>query len=389
VKAQLASGPGAGAIVATSRADDTHAAARAELAIVRRLETELDAEATLASRDSPRVELRAQLRPHGDSKLVLANKAIGVFVDGAHLATLTTDAQGSVRRTLELPITAGDTDRELSLVARFDPDAPWLGASHSRAVRLTLHGHAPPSPLWLLLPVALSIVLARVLARRARPRLLPDAQARSSVPGIQAGATRRRGPAALRDIDGRVVDATTGQPLTAAGVELIDAQGEVRIASLAADGSFRFSALPSGKLELRAAADGYAPVHASIAVPHAGEGSGLRVGLVSLRKLALDKQRPIAARVLASERQALSATPREVLDHARRKHGAAGQVPEALDSLTERVERAAYGQAQPNAQDLTAIDDAARAAGTALDEHAAHGGGPGTTAREPSSRWER
>jgi hypothetical protein len=248
-------------------------------------------------------------------------------------------------------------------------------------VHLPVPNADTPNPGWLAVPVALSIAIAAWLARRPRVAVAP--LRRSSPPGVQPGRSQRRRGERVSSLAGHVRDATTGLPLTAARVCVRDAHGPETTVPIADDGSFRSRELSPGVCALHVSAPGYADVQATLAIPHAGESSNLRVALLSFRVLALDALQPLAARVLLEKARARVATARETLLYARRRQLDTA----ALEVLTEQIEHVAYAETTPTRGDVEAITASATAVATELDTSA--GAAPAKPLRGTTPRWEQ
>ncbi len=370
---------GAGKLTAASAVDARRAAAHVELSILRKLDTHLDLFARWAPGSTDVVLVHGSLLGPQGANDTLAHKAVGVFVDGAHAATLLTDAQGRLAGRLSLGEALERSGHGLAISARFEPDAPWLGASASRPLHLEWPGDTDTNPSWLALPVVLSIAIALWLARRSRPASVDAPPQRASLPGVQAGPPQKRGSPRLSVVMGQVRDATSGLPLTAAEVTLIAANSGLFRVEIDGDGVFRSTPLPPGEYALEISAAGYAGERTSLSIPHTGEASSLRVALVSLRVLALDALDPIVARVLPTRGAARVATARETLGHARRRHL---ETP-ALEQLALRIEHTAFAQDTPTPDDIVAISAQAASVTAALDST------PEPAVPPTTPRWER
>jgi hypothetical protein len=345
--------PGVGRLIARSSADARRAPAEAGLEVLRFRATSL----SLAARSDPqtgRVVLEGVLR---DSRSGLANKAVGLFLGADHLATIWTSQNGAFRyATADLPQSESPRPA-LQLQARFDTDAPWIGASRSPVVVLQLHRSTPPSPLWLMVPLALCALLLWLLSRR---ELQDRHEQRVSVPERGAGFHPSRG-ASLRagstHISGDVRDATSGRPVPTAKLTL-QTTGHTLAVAIDAAARFQSPELRAGDWTFIIEAPGYATLSGRVTVPHRGEWSDVQVSLASLRSAALLAYRPAALRALPSLELWECWTARETLDNALRS----GLASTSFVQLTEQVERAAYAEQPPNANDLVEIQRVARAA---------------------------
>jgi len=178
------------------------------------------------------------------------------------------------------------------------------------------------------------------------------------------GTVPRRPVRALTVIDGHVTDALTGEALPTAVVRFRPAAGGAEIAAeVARDGAFQTPAMLPGQYVFRATASAYNEVQASFSLPHAGEGSKLRVGLWHLRQLARFAHLPVLERAAPSEKLARVWTPRDALAHMRSQ----AREPALLAPLTESIERALYAQAPPTTEDIDAIQTLAQAVAAHLD----------------------
>lgn len=351
--------PGLGKLTATTARDPTRADARTEISVVRLLPTELQLTATLATTESPTLGVSGALRGEIGPPDWLASKTVAVLVDDAHLATVLTDARGAFQQRIALPAGTADGTQRLAISARFEPDAPWFGASRAKAVAVELAPRKTHDPSWLAVPVALSIALATWLSMRARPPVPAAARGRITAPGVRPSIVRRRGTSAtLHHVDGCVRDATTGEPLTAATVVVRSrsaSDAQAITLPIARDGSFGPADLAPGEYLLRARADGYAAAEAVLTIPHAGEASGLTVNLASLRVLALEAHKPIAERVFDKSSRAETATPRDTLRWAARSEAAERELLPLLEPLTQHVEHVGYAAATPTPSDLEQV----------------------------------
>src|SRR5690606_25949483 len=112
----------------------------------------------------------------------LRRKAIGLWAGDRHLATVLTDDAGAYAVVLSAD-ELGTLDG--SVLARFESDAPWWGASESSpvALRVEVPG-ATPWP-WILISVALSGLAFGLAGRRRRARVPGPAELPVVAPSLE------------------------------------------------------------------------------------------------------------------------------------------------------------------------------------------------------------
>jgi hypothetical protein len=342
--------PGLGELSAESDGDATRTAARVTKPLLR---TRATRTALQASWDAAtqRLQLLGRLMTQAGP---LSQKAVGVFVDGTHLITLTTDRHGEMRRWLNAPTALEPGPHQL--VARFESDTPGLGSSESPSVRLELSPPTRLSAAWLIAPAFASLAFALWSVRRAKRAEDPEEQVPKGLPEVRFGAAAR-GRTALYILDGLVQDIDSGTPLPAT-LQLTTAAPSSIAVQADADGRFCSAALGPDAYHVRAWAPGYAPTEFDVRIPHAGTGSGIRVALRSLRAAVLDAHAPVARRVLSSEARLQVATVRDALQAAM----SGARASPALARLTELVEHVAYARSIPSDDDLEQVQRAAAAA---------------------------
>ena len=348
--------PGVGELVAIAAGDRERSGARVVKPVLRSRATQIALRAEL---DAPlrRVRVQAELTTRAGA---LPQRAIGLFLDGAHLATILTDQQGVASRAFERDSPAVSEGAH-ELTGRFESDAAGLTSSQSQHARYTIAAHTPPSQAWLILSALASLALGLWAMRRRNSLDDPRPRTPSAPAAVQFGSTTR-GRANLFELEGTVRDADNALPLTAS-LEL--RLGSAPAGSLWTDSAGRFAsaALAPGNYQVTARSSGYAPAGFELRVPHAGAGSGISVALKSLRALALDAYAPIARRVLSSEAGLQVATVRDTLSAA----VSGAQAGPALTQLSELVERIAYARTTPDERDLAELQRAAAAAIADLD----------------------
>jgi hypothetical protein len=345
--------PGRGRLQASTQGDAARSGAHAAIDLLRFARTQL------GLRAQPNVA-RGSLVVSGRLDSLgkpLAGKAIGLFDGNEHLASVATDDRGSFRyEAIRLPLPGGE-DRVLSLQARYESEAPWLGSSRSAPQRVALAAPEPPSPWPLGAMLGACGLLLWLLRRRELPRLAASDTVFTA--GVRASGDRTSALRSVREIAGEVRDAQTQRPI--AGAELVLAHTTTAVESQLqtdAGGRFRSTALADGKWRLRVTAHGYRGVETEIDVPHRGQWSGLQVALQSLRALARLAYKPAALRRLRSPAWFEQLTPRETLEVARED----GKGEAAFAQLTDLVERALYARRTPTEQDIAAIEAATREA---------------------------
>jgi hypothetical protein len=342
--------PGIGRLAVEAPGDERRAAARAELELLRYRATSV----TLSVRsdtDHGEFVFAGALR---SADAALAGKAIGLFDGDRHLVTITTAPDGSFRQVATRAALSGPRETTLHVQARFEADAPWLGSSRSAIATLRLPADVPPSPLWLLAPLALCAALLWLLSRRELQQR-HEAREREAQPGpgFQPGRRELGEPERTR-ITGTVRDASDQRALEAATLSFTCGDRQQMLVTDVA-GRFDSGELGAGTWKLHVAAPGYAAVASVAVVPHRGEWSDVQVRLASLRSAAVNAYRPAAVRAMPSIALWETWTPRETLDNARRN----GAAPDSFVQLTDRVEQAAYAKVAPNADDVAAIESAA------------------------------
>jgi hypothetical protein len=350
--------PGLGRLFAKTYGDGLRAAAQAEIQVLRYEQSRLSLQ-TGVDRDRGRLLLSGSLRDrHG----ALADRAVGLFDQERHLATVVTDDKGGFRHAvLQLP-EPGSPPLDLALQARFESDATWLTSSRSSTVTLRLQPEPSANASWLLVPIAACALLLWLLGRKEVPRDARTLRDEPSEPGLHRARPLRHHARADFDVTGRVVDHEFETGLSGAKVRLdneLHASGPAICIELETDarGGFRSPALTPGRFTLHVSADGYVPLEDVLTVPHRGELSDLRVRLQNRRAAAFVAYKPVAARALPAAELWGRWTPRETLDYAVRHRGAGAE----LAQLTAHLERAAYARTPPSQQDLALIRRAADA----------------------------
>lgn len=351
--------PSATRLVVRSESDAHRADAQTEVPIVRHRGTTLTLDADRSEvAQGEAVRLSGSLRT---SEGPLPRKAVGLWVGDRHLTTVLTGDDGGYGATLgwdELGALDG------SVVARFESDAPWWGASESTPVPLRVETPgATPWP-WILVSVALSGIAFALAGRRRRASVPGPAELPVSAPPLELAERRSLLPDSV-EIGGRVVDARRDLPIEGATVRVRRADGSTTEVTTDAQGRFAIS-LSAGVHAMEIAARGFEPSRHRAALPHRGEWSAIVVRLRSLRELAWAPLEAIAARLMPGADPAGAWTARDLEGAAR----ARPPVPSALPSLVRAVERAAYAEEAPGAEDLESIRAGARAIEAEIDARA-------------------
>lgn len=342
--------PGVGTLVVSSLADPEHAAGTARATVLRQLHTRLTLQASTRA-TPPQLLISGRL---AHARGGLPQRAVAVLVDETPVATLLTDARGELRRALDWS-ELGVAELPSHVVsAVFESDSPGIGSSRSARVALTAPNAPLPSRAWLLFACAASLVLAW-RARAASLGTQPDGAVGAAASARRAMPRRR---VSTPRIAGTVEDAERATPLPSARVELHDGIRLQRNVAVSAEGAFDTREIASGTYQIVVSAAGYAAERVAVVVPHAGDGSRLRVRLTTLRSLALQTYRPIAVRILHEPGLCSMRTPRDVLALARER----AYLTDELQTLTGLVERAAYAQREPTPEEISAIREAARVA---------------------------
>ena len=333
--------PGTARLVARGHTRDGRSAATLEIPTVRFLRTTLSLRVLGDSAEADgSVALEGALRT---SRGPVVRKAISVWSGTRHLRTSMTDERGMIRMSLT------DTDLlepHATLFARFDPDAPWWEASRSNDVRIEFRGEDAVPWGWVLGSVlATLIVVALAGSRRGADGGHRHAH-EDARPRVELGARSASHGESL-DASGIVLNARTGEPVRDAKVSSI---GTPHAVAVDADGRFTVR-LPAGAHVVEMSSPGYAPVRHRLVMPHRGEWTGAKIRMSSLRDLAWEPLRPLAAFLLPSPDLWGRWTGREMAKGPRAARGGT----EKLSELIEMVERASYGRTPPSPQDLDAI----------------------------------
>jgi hypothetical protein len=343
--------PSATRLVVRSMPDESRADAQTEVPIVRYRATTLTLDASRTQIGPGEiVRLNGRLaHSHGP----LARKAVGVAVDGSptYLATSMTDDDGAFALTIGWE-DLGALDG--ALVARFETDAPWWGSSVSDPIALRAEEPAGTPWSWIVLSIATSAILFAIAGRRRRPVRAPGGAALPVRLAAIELADRKSILPDSSDVAGRVIDARSERPLGGAIVRA--RRGEEVIAEIAADPGGRFAlSLPPGAVVIEIDAPGYEPARHRATLPHRGEWGAIVIRLRSLRELAWEPLRPVAARLLPSPDLWAVWTGRDLQARAR----AQAPTVRGLAALVQAIEIACYAPEPPSAGDLEEIRRAA------------------------------
>jgi hypothetical protein len=356
---------GLGELVATSEGDPARAPARVTQPVLRTRATQL----SLSVRPDARAQnVRVTLQLSAATG-PLAQRAVGVFVDGSHLITLLTDRHGEASRAFPAN-SSGLGEGAHRALARFESDAPGWLASQSAPRAFTIAAPTPRSAAWLIVPALASLAFVVWSLRRARGVDGLQVDLPSSAPMVRFGAADR-GHAQLHVLDGHVEDAESGAPLSAT-LEIAATSSQLVVVRTDAAARFVSPALAPDAYRIRVHAAGYAGAVFDVRVPHAGTASGIVVGLRSLRSAALDAHAPVARRVLRAEARLHVATVRDTFEAA--VSGNTAGPP--LAHLTDLVEHTAYARSTPNDRDLDEVQRAAAAALADLEARGSSSGDP-------------
>jgi hypothetical protein len=336
--------PGPGQWMASSTADADRGPARTRVSVLRQRATELKLTAASFEAEHESLHVFGILQTRAGP---LAKQAIGLFIDSEHAQTVVTDARGQFDQLLAFPSGLEAIVRHVS--ARFDPDNPGLVPSRSTERAITIPARPGPSLWWIVLPSLLSLAFSWLFLRRntwfgAKP---PAPVARA---GVQLGAGKRMAPTQL-GLDGSIEDADTAAPIARAALRVVRTDGRETTATVKPDGSFSIPQLEPGAYRVESRAPGYALEKSEVRIPHAGEGSGLRVRLRSLRTLALEAHRPLLRRVFPTRELQHTATVRETLRNAPPDWSGP-----TLDRLSELVEHTAYAPDEPTVEHVRSIE---------------------------------
>ncbi|MGE0785819.1 MAG: carboxypeptidase regulatory-like domain-containing protein [Sandaracinaceae bacterium] len=360
--------PAAGRLIVRTAGDAERSAAQTEVLVVRYLATSLTLEA-----DADRMGHGGALRIRGQlrtSRGPLARKAIGVFAGSHHVLTALTDDDGRFARELTLSDPSFDDASavgSIALTARFASDAPWRPDAESPPLSIAVESAPRAAWGWIALSIAVTLLLVFLLSRRgatpAAERSAAVARPQVARGIVAVGASAGRGPTSTK-VAGTALDADEGEPIVGSHVTLTMASGgSVLRAVTDASGRFAIDAEgESGRATLAIDAPGFERRSTSLELPHRGEWSDARVGLRSLRRLAIEGYAPLAEKLAPARRFWAFWTPRELA------HRAKSDVRDAVGTLTDDVERAAYSAAVPSEDDVAAIGSQA----SALADRTAH-----------------
>lgn len=347
--------PSSGALEVLTDGDTLRAATSVSLSIVRFRHTALSIKVD-RSHDVTTVlgALRSASEP-------LAGKAIGLFDGQEHVATVLSDRTGAFNYVL--PPASDGQPRTWHVQARFASDAAWFGSSRSGVLAVRVDPPTIPSARWLLLPaLALGLLAIWLLRPNTRER---GAEAPPLPVGIHALPRRSIGPAARRDVGGKVRDARTGRRV--ANVEItLTSTSQRQSVQPEPDGTFRVAELAPGTWQLSVSALGYGEVASELSIPHRGQWADVQVRLPNLRDAVFEAYHPVALNRMPSPELWGRWTVREVLASAARS----GRSSSALERVSNLVERIAYGRAMPARADMQEVE---RARDAALDPFGDHG----------------
>jgi hypothetical protein len=294
----------------------------------------------------------------------LPQRAVGIFAEDVHIATLATDAEGAAERTLSLAAEGSLGLGRHALTARFESDLPGLSSSHSQPVWIQIEPPPRPNGAWLIVPAAASVALAWWSARRSQQRKRTGARP-AGLRGseVQLGKTEHGSVPHQHTLSGTVADVDDGRALTAT-ISLSSGVGYSASLQTTPAGRFDSGPLPAGKFRARVFAPGYEPAEFELTMPHPGTGSQMSIALRSLRVIALDTY-DHALSPLMGRAHTRARTVRETLAAA----VSGGLASADVEPLAQSVEHMAYSRAVPLESDLR---DLQRRALTTQEEIAQH-----------------
>lgn len=347
--------PAAGRIIVRTEGDRVRAGAQTEVPVVRFRPSRIELRArSLRIAPGDRAQIEGRL---SDSTGPMARRAVGIFASETHLATVLSDDQGRFERAIELEAAE---DRTIEISARYVSDAPWRTSVRSAPLSIRIEGRGSTPWPWLLVPMAICAIAIGVLSRRARTVRTGTRVERPSAapPGVAPAKASSR--AQRSDVAGTVLDADEGTPLEGARVTL---SSSARTIERETDEHGRFDAgeVAGDRWQLRVEKGGYEHASAEVRVPHRGQWSDATVRLSNLRQAALRRYRPVAEALAPSRKWWAFWTPRELLDRADPPK------PPDLVPLTNAVERAAYADPGPTADDVVEIGRRAERVAQALE----------------------
>jgi hypothetical protein len=265
----------------------------------------------------------------------------------------------------------------VSLVIEHRSTVAWRRGTRSTPLVFFIE-QPRPVPRWVT-PAAFLMTLAAVAiyvllrtrpwerlaaawrARRRRPESAPEqplSEEEAPAPGLKLArpgliSTLRR--AADRGFSGRVRDLVRGVPVP--GARRVLRLGDRRIELHADAGGHFETELADGMWQVEVSAHGYVTETVTAPVPHRGELRGARIDLLPVRERVFALYRAVAAPLLPSPDLWGIWTPREILDHARRRRPAG-----AFGALTDLVEAAYFAEKVPDEAVVAVTQDAVNAA---------------------------
>ncbi|MCZ7678464.1 MAG: carboxypeptidase-like regulatory domain-containing protein [Sandaracinaceae bacterium] len=238
--------PAAGRLVVRTAGDARRARAQTEVPVVRFRTTSIAMSAAPRRvTRGERVEIEGRLF---DSQGPLARRAVGVFADEIHLATVLTDDDGRFAPALELE---GEGRRERPHGALRERRAVADVRDVRAAARRRRGAGSTPWP-WLLGSMIACAIVVSLLSRRPRalPALASEPSEEAARPGILTARAVSRG-AQRRDVAGRVLDADEGTPVAGARIGLRDGSGGAVETTADAEGRFAIERVDGGGVDLR------------------------------------------------------------------------------------------------------------------------------------------
>jgi len=311
----------------------------------------------------------------------VAGQTISISAGGERIGGTRSDDDGSFRARLKASRFAPGG---VTLAAEYLSTTPWRRGARTAPVTVTI---AEPRPVpirytigafALTFAVVLGFVLARtrpwlpLLARlhRWRKRGRPDSGPVAALPGADPEAppvtglrpgrptliqTLRRPADAV--ISGSVRDVLTGRPIGSARVDFVLEGMPALVLLTDAAGRFELGPLHAGVWKAHARAAGYVTERFSATVPHRGELRDVRIDLMPVREQVFVIYRGVALRLLPRRELWGVWTPREILDHVRKRRPTG-----ALGELTSFVEEAYFSARIPDEDVLAQAQRRAAAA---------------------------
>jgi hypothetical protein len=309
-----------------------------------------------------------------DDDQPVARAAVTLVTGDRRLAQTATDATGRYRFEVEAEL-FGTGAYGIQVLA--EPASPYVRSSRSQPAIVEI---AAPQPVPVSYTVAafLAAMLAAggFFAARIRPwqrlrRPAPPADVPSEEGEIESfrGGLVVAKPGIVSTLRGAkddgfagvVRDTVRGRPIPAAVVRLVIGDREA-VTRTGADGSFALDKLVAGEWRAEVAAPGHLTERFAVTIPHRGELRGVRIDLVPVRERVFQIYRRAAEPVLPEPRLWGVWSPRQIVDHVRRKRPSP-----ALAELTDFVEEVYFS---PRLAAESTVDQAHQWVDRAIQERA-------------------